>query len=470
MSGTTEGEGARRKERKSDDTLPDSQRPGVVRPALPGPNQAFIVALLHQFAASEWCPAEAIRKHQFTQLERLVAHAFDSMPFYRNRLKTVIRLPRSALDGEAWHSVPLLTRDDLNDAAEALVSRAIPESHGPVREERTSGSTSTPVSVRTTGLSRLFNNAFAIRWWQWAGRDFSEKAARIISAPSDEALPPEGAREDRWLPVFPTGPSVSLNLRSTIDEQLTWLQREQPAYLLTYPGNLKALAKSCEELNLRLDGLKGMAARSDCVDSDLHDICDEVFGASLTTSYSAVETGSMALQCPEHRHRHLQSEGVLIEVPRDDGSPCDVGETGRIVITDLHNFAMPLIRYDIGDWATVGGRCPCGRGLPVLTNILGRTRNLLTYPDGRQVRPRLYEGLVDQPAIRQFQAFQRTLEQLEFKLVVRRPLTTGEEEASRRALAAYLDYPFEIALTYVDVLDRPPSGKWEDFVSEVTVG
>ena len=108
----------------------------------------------------------------------------------------------------------------------------------------------------------------------------------------------------------------------------------------------------------------------------------EAWGVPLSDMYSGREVGYLALQCPQHDHYHVMSEGNFLEVLGDDGRPCQPGETGRVVVTTLHNYVMPLIRYEIGDFAEVGEPCPCGRGLPVLTRILGRQQNMLTLPTG----------------------------------------------------------------------------------------
>ena len=81
--------------------------------------------------------------------------------------------------------------------------------------------------------------------------------------------------------------------------------------------------------------------------------------------YSCEEAGYIALQCPQAEHYHCQSESVLVEVLDDEGRPCTPGQVGKVVLTALHNFAMPLIRYENQDYAEVGPPCACGRGLPV---------------------------------------------------------------------------------------------------------
>ncbi len=166
----------------------------------------------------------------------------------------------------------------------------------------------------------------------------------------------------------------------------------------------------------------------------------------------------------------MQSENVYLEVVDKTGEPCPVGTGGRVLITSLHNFATPLIRYDIGDYAESGDPCPCGRGLPVLTRILGRARNRMILPDGRSEFP--YFGEYHQyaaisTAVRQFQYVQRSLEEIEKKMVVSEPLTPEQEEKTKELIIRSLGHPFRVTLSYHDEIPRSASGKFEEFVCEV---
>ncbi len=176
--------------------------------------------------------------------------------------------------------------------------------------------------------------------------------------------------------------------------------------------------------------------------------------------------GYAALQCPEHEHYHVQSENVLLEVLDNNGRPCRPGQSGRVVATTLHNFAMPLIRYDIGDYATAGEPCSCGRGLPVISRILGRVRNMLTLPTGGQVWPYFSANkLRDHVPIRQFQLMQKTLTRLELRIVPERPLTAEDEAKMRAVIIDGVGGGFTISFSYHDAIASGPSGKYEDFRS-----
>jgi phenylacetate-CoA ligase len=132
---------------------------------------------------------------------------------------------------------------------------------------------------------------------------------------------------------------------------------------------------------------------------------------------------------------------------------------------------MPLIRYELGDYAQVGEACSCGRGLPVLDRVIGGLRNMLTLPGGERTWPRLSTyTLADMPAIRQAQFVQREIGAIDLRLVVSRPLTDAEEAKLTRVIRDSLGHPFDIRFVYVERIERSAGGKFEDFLSQLPPG
>lgn len=176
----------------------------------------------------------------------------------------------------------------------------------------------------------------------------------------------------------------------------------------------------------------------------------------------------MGLQCPLHEHLHVQAENVLLEVLDESGQPCPQGVIGRIVVTALHNFATPLIRYDIGDRGELGPPCPCGRGLPVLTKVVGRSRDMVILPTGGRHWPLLgvYEfRTVAQ--IRQYQIVQESLTTLRARLVVDSPLTPSQEQSLAEIIGRAIGYPFSVVFEYPTSIARTPGGKFREFICAV---
>jgi phenylacetate-CoA ligase len=185
--------------------------------------------------------------------------------------------------------------------------------------------------------------------------------------------------------------------------------------------------------------------------------------------YSSQECGYLAIECPVSGLHHAMSEAVLMEVLGPDDQPCAEGETGEVVVTALHNFASPLIRYRLGDHAEVGPPCPCGRGLPTLRRIRGRSRHLVRLPDGTRHWPLVgFYEYRDVAPIRQYQAIQHDLHHIELRLVTDRPLTSAEEARIRAIAQTWLQHAFDIRLVYFEGrIPASPGGKFEDFISLV---
>jgi len=200
----------------------------------------------------------------------------------------------------------------------------------------------------------------------------------------------------------------------------------------------------------------------------VRDLVATAWGAPVTDMYSSKEMGYIGLQCPDHPHYHVQSENVLLEVLDEAGQPCRPGEVGRVVLTSLNNLATPFVRYEIGDYAELGPACPCGRGLPVLRRILGRVRNMVTYPSGEKRWPYLGEEVYRAVApVRQHQLVQKNKTEIEARFIVERPLSPSEEDVLRQVIQSKLGYPFRVCFTYHDRLSRGAGGKFEEFRSEI---
>ncbi|PPR21754.1 MAG: hypothetical protein CFH40_01518, partial [Alphaproteobacteria bacterium MarineAlpha10_Bin3] len=284
------------------------------------------------------------------------------------------------------------------------------------------------------------------------------------------AMAPQGRHQKSWTTVYQTGPSIMLNsAHCTLGEQLHWIAKERPPYILSYPTNFHALALRCQASGIEMPWLKSLVTFSEALSPGQRSVIERVMGVTVEDMYSAAEVSMIALQCPEHpQYYHVQSENVLVEVIDDDGTPCAAGETGRVLVTDLHNFAMPFIRYEIGDLAQFGPPCACGRGLPVLQRIFGRVRNMLYLESGEQLFPDIAAlHLHEIGPLQQYQMIQKSYHEIEMRLILSRPFRDGEETRMRKMILSALGQSFDLALVRVDEIPRHSSGKFEDFISEV---
>jgi phenylacetate-coenzyme A ligase PaaK-like adenylate-forming protein len=454
--------------------IPRSTVPGIITPAIPGRMGSLLLSLLYQFEQTQWLDPDQLFAEQARQLRALFTHAGATVPFYKQRFAEAGIDPAAEVTRESFARLPILKRAELQAAGEAINTTALPKSHGRLTKIETSGSTGRPVRLNGSEVTGVFWRACVMREHLWQGRELSGKLAAIRWVSKGVAMPPKGAHGDNWGPasgsIYPTGPAALLNIASELAEQIDWLQREDPDYLISFPSNLAALATHCIGKGIRLNNLKQVMTVGETVSDHARRLVEQAWGVQLKDSYSCEEAGYLTIQCPEHDVYHVQSENVLLEVVDDDGRPCGPGEVGRVLITSLHNFATPLIRYELGDYAEVGAPCACGRGLPVITRVLGRKRNRLIMPDGRSEFPYLgdhEEFRAITTKVREFQYIQRSVEVIEKLMVVSEPLTPEEEAAQKALIAKNFRHPFEIRLTYLDEIPKRGAGKFEEFISEV---
>lgn len=443
---------------------------GIDWPALPAPSAAGKLAALFQLEQSQWWSSEDLRKHQFRQIDVLLRHCAEHVPYYQAFLGQYIS--SDIIDDEQWLKIPLLTRDKLQQAGEKLRTTMMPAGHGKVKLLRTSGSTGKPVEVLGSEMTAFFWNVFSLRDHLWHRRDFSGKLAVIRYSQDESAKPPHGYRLTNWggaiQDVSETGVGVMINIHTPLSEQISWLQAEDPDYILTHPSVLQALAMHCQREAIQLPALREVRTMSEALPDGLRELCRSVWGVKLVDMYTTTEAGYLALQCPEHDQYHVQSEGVLLEVLDDDGKPCAPGEVGRVVITSLHNFATPLVRYELGDFAEVGEACPCGRGQPVIKRILGRYRNLVTLPNGERRWPKFgIEKMLKLAPVLQYQAIQHTIHEIEYRLVMAQPLSNQARQALLALFGENLHPEISVTISEVDSIPRSASGKYEEFVSKL---
>lgn len=451
---------------------PHSGTPGIAWPALAGGVAPLLLATIQQLEHSQYLEAGSLRALQFLQAGQLLTHVTAHVPFYKDALGGSGWTPGQALSQEQWDRLPILTRPMLQEAGAALHCGQVPPEHGAITTTATSGSTGRPITVRTTALSQFFWSAFTLREELWHRRDMSAKFATIRHSDQrpDGHLGPFAKAFESWgapvATIYPTGPAVLLDVRCSVADQVAWLVREAPGTLLTFATTLGALAAYCLEHRIQLPSLRSVRSSGEVLTPHVREACRQAWGIEPADMYSAVEAGYLALQCREAGQLHIQAESALVEVLDNDGRPCRPGEIGRVVVTPLHNFAMPLLRYEIGDLAEVGGPCACGRTLPVLRRVLGRTRDQVMMPSGEK---RLYYASRRQalPGILQHQLVQTSLHAMTLRIVARQPFAAEEEARLRHNILSDLGGVFDIEIIYVDEIERSASGKFMEFKSSV---
>ena len=408
--------------------------------------------------------------YQEQLLEELVRHASANVPFYRERLACLSA--GDGLDLSHWNEVPILEREEAIALGPALRASHVPEGYGGVLETWTSGSTGNALNLAYNGVIPVISNAALTRMARWFGLDTSRPLATIrIHTQGEPPSYPEGATDSGWSRADPAAPSYGLDLRTPVSEQLEWLSRRRAPYLATLPANAMALAYAVTPEQGRKLGIEFIFTISETVIEGARELIAERFGARLAGIYSCQEIGVIALECPAAPHYHVMAENALVEIVDDNGRDVALGGFGRVILTGAYNYAMPFIRYAIGDVATAGkDACPCGRTLPVIAQVEGRTRMAFVFRDGKRVWPRAWDvrGMKAFVPCLECQIVQIDYERIEFRYV---PDGTGAapDIDGLTALGRRIMHPsVEIVPVAMESLPRGPGGKFEQVISMVS--
>ncbi|NBV47969.1 MAG: phenylacetate--CoA ligase family protein [Verrucomicrobia bacterium] len=452
---------------------PRTLLPTTRLPAIPSGHGSQQLALQFQLERTQWWTTAELEAAQFKTLRLLLDHARETTPYYRERFARAGYDHKAALDPAAWLRVPVSRRRDLQQAGDSLFSARPPAAHGKVVAATTSGSTGQPLRFARNEVTMTYWRAFTLRDLVWHDEDTLPKIGAIRFAPVGQAEAPHGVSSPHWnnstAVTFPTGPAVMLNVASSLDEQFAWLERERPQRLTSFPSNFLALGEHARRTGRALPRTGRLRCVGEMLTPEARATIAADWGGKVVDLYSCEEAGYLALECPEHGSYHVQAENVKLEILDEQDKPCPPGTPGRVVITSLHNFASPLIRMDLGDYAELGEPCPCGRGLPVIRRILGRSRNRLVLPNGETRYPRIGEKAIAEAAegvtVFRFLAIQHSLEMVEMQIVASRPLDAAEQARLAVSIQQNLGHPFRITFSFPADIPAQPNGKRETFVS-----
>ncbi|MGE0667642.1 MAG: phenylacetate--CoA ligase family protein [Sphingomonadales bacterium] len=438
----------------------------MVWPAVINPRSAQVFAYLTQIERSQWYRPEHLRQLQAMQLASRLRHAARHSAFFAPKLAGIQIDRHNAFD--VLSSLPLLTRADMQSHA-AGIHCPSPEDHGVVKTLRTSGSTGQPVEVRCTGACLGLRAAFTIRNLGWRSMDLRKTFAAIrASVKTGTAEKPVHYRGwgSHLSMLFHTGKALGLPIQVPVTEQLEFLERFSPAYLLTYPSNLRALL---DQSPTKPSSLECVVSIGETLHADVADDVRGKWGIPVYDDYSSEELGPIASQC-QHGNFHCSAESLIVEVIDDEGRPCAPGQVGRVVVTDMANFASAMLRYEIRDYAEVGEPCGCRRSLPTLKRIVGRERNMMVLPGGERFWPQF--GMRSDEAlalVRQYQVIQTSPDHLDLKIVAARPLSQADRDWLATTIRKSTGHPFDIAIEQVEgELPKGANGKLQTFICQVS--
>ncbi len=419
-------------------------------------------AFLKALDETQYLTPERMQAYQRRLLANLLRHAADETDFYSGRLSPVL-CDDGTFDWDRWAEIPILTRSDLQDDFDALVAHNLPKSAGGVSEDVSSGSTGRAVRHLNADIQNLATSCCNERFFAWHGIEPASLYARIRITDHPDAVTPQGRRLPGWRVGHENSEAVELSTLCSVDQQVAWLERVRPRYLMSYPSILRAIAGRMAggQGSLHFDAILSFG---EMLTEDARRAIEDGFGVAPIDRYGTGEVGLISAVCPEHLRHHISSELVLVEIVDEQGQSVPAGTEGRVIVTPFYSLAMPLIRYDIGDYAVLSPEpCGCGRALPVFERILGRSRNMFRFASGRRVWPSILSSEIGRHLPnRQFQVVQLAFDHVEIRYVPMEPSQTNDVTALETYVRERLQEPVKLTVQPVDTIARSSGGKYED--------
>jgi phenylacetate-coenzyme A ligase PaaK-like adenylate-forming protein len=417
----------------------------------------FLLELLH----NQWQEPQDLKKLQDRKLRRLVRHAYENVPYYRRLFDSVGVRPQEIATVEDLARLPVTSKEDLvSMRLEELLAQGLDRDR--CRKSMTSGSTGIPLTIihrrqDLTKMNLVWLRAFSAHgikpWHRMAG--FTGERDIAKRRPWYEYL---GLMRRKAV--------------STWDDPVHWiaeLRTWQPQALTGYVMTLKLLVAAMQEQGVTDIGPRVIFQSSGLLDPSSRHLLHSAFGAKVVDLYGSAEAGCIAWECGTCSSYHVSSDMVIVEL-LDNGQPVPPGQKGEVVITNLHSYAMPFIRYRQGDVARWDERSPrCGRGFPLMRIIEGRLGDFIVLPSGKRISPHHFFIALDTAAgIARWRLVQETTHRLKAEVVLNSTSGLDGCRAAQANLRAIVGEEMEIVVTEVPSLPYDPSQKLRSVISMVS--
>jgi len=391
--------------------------------------------------ASQWWEPGQLLEFQWAALRKLLRHAFQSVPYYQWKYRAAGACFSDIRNWDDFKRLPLLTRDEIRRHREQLCSTSY---KGRLLPHATGGSSGVPTRFYRTRESYDWRTAARDRVYSWSGLHVGDKSVYLWGAPVG-AFPKYKIWKTRLHEALLR--QWTFNTFSQTDELWSRIHadicRIRPASIVGYVSSLKEFANFLGRSRRSIPRVIGVIAAAEPLIEDARLDIEQAFEAPVYNTYGSREFMSLAGECEYCDGLHINSENVVLEAGRQ------IDEPSKIIVTDLHNYGMPFIRYETGDLGNLkDGPCACGRGLPRLSRIEGRVLDALRGADGRIVPGEFFPHLLKEiPEVARYRVEQKDLDRIVISAVMTRELSRSSRELLdseiRKAFGAAARYDIE---------------------------
>jgi phenylacetate-CoA ligase len=411
------------------------------------------------FERNQWLPGVDLRHLQLGLLQKQLIHAYNHIEFYRRRMEAENITPLDFRSLDDLRFLPVLTKREIQDNFAQLLASNVPEELRSIN--RTGGSTGSPLQFWVDKERYASRRASTDRHDAWAGLRPGDWCAVLWGSVYDIgtlSIPPITWKQRLLYRTLMLNTSVVS--KADLDNYISLLRRYRPRKLKAYAQSAAMFARYCQETgadDIRFDSI---ITSAEVLLPENRVLIEETFGGKVFNRYGCREVSMIASECEHHTGLHINADALIVEIDPIPGGPPN---SGRVLVTDLYNRSMPLIRYEIGDVARWEnhGPCPCGRNLPRLASVEGRITDFLRLPDGKMVSgPSLTLVVAQMPEVRQAQFIQPSRTEIRLDVIPGNGFGSHTVEELKRRLHPYLGDEARFTVRPVESIASEVSGKY----------
>lgn len=372
---------------------------------------------LKTFKESQWLSTDEVREIQWNKLQTLLAHAYNNVPYYRKMFEKLNLHPDDIQAPEDMQQLPILTKKDIRGNLSDLIATNYDRTK--LIANSTGGSTGENLHFYQDLNYASSSSAATIRGDSWTGWKMGEKRAYIWGAPMDISKRTSiKGKIVNWMTntLFLSAYKLS---EESMHEYAQELKRFRPKLLIGYSSVLALFAEFLQANDITNVSPEAIISSAEALYPYQRELIESVFNCKVFNRYGSREVNYIACECDQHNGMHINAERVYLEFLKDN-TPDESGESAEIIVTSLDNYGMPFIRYAIEDIGIPSNRiCNCGRGLPLMENVEGRSFDIIVGTNGNKLGGTFWTILLRKTVqgIKQFQVIQTTKSKLDIKIV-----------------------------------------------------
>lgn len=418
--------------------------------------------IFKELEANQRLTSENIRDLEIKKLKKLVEHCYRTVPYYKNNFDKIGVKPDDIRNFDDYKKIPFLSKSDVRKNYDSLISESFQKKN--IFRSSTGGSTGEPLNFCHSLYYRQISDAIIMRYWGWAGWRLADKVAWLWGAPQETAaLSMLKGNFLWWLNRRKLLNAFDINEKK-MEGLISDIRDFKPKYLNGYATTLETFANFLIAKGVEIDGIKGIFSTAERLFPKQRAIIEKAFGCKVYDQYGSREIFGIAAECP-HGKMHINSDIVHVEFEVERGS-----DIGRLILTALDNYAMPLLRYEIGDFGVPSNEtCACGLPFPVMKLKIGRVTDNFVTPDNRVVHGEYFTHLMyGIDGIERFQFKQVRRDRIELYLVKNGSYANyTNDRVMGVASEIKKEFCIDTDLRYVDSIPLTATGKHRFTVSEV---